>query len=107
MENENMESVETNMEDMIQIPETTLENDSDIVELETLEDDVESFESAQTNNEDMQPSDPPAEEVVYIVECSCADDTPLWQSDISQYNITNGLLLLILVVLCLNILLRK
>ena len=34
--------------------------------------------------------------------CSCADDTPLWQSDIADYGVTDGLLLLILIVLSIQ-----
>ncbi|MDE6016519.1 MAG: hypothetical protein K2H41_12630 [Acetatifactor sp.] len=39
------------------------------------------------------------------VTCTCHDDTPplLWESDIAQYSITDGLLLLILITLALDV----
>lgn len=129
MDNENIESVETKSENVI--TETPAESES--VEEEITEPVVESEETLETENKTNESSElnmadtpetensdettaenqvvtvyeEPIHEVYCTVECNCQDTTPLWESDISQYNITNGLLLLILVALCFNIIMRK
>lgn len=129
MDKENIESVETKTEEVI--TETPAESES--VENETTTSVEESEETLETENETNESSEinkadtpeaetseestaesqditvyeEPIHEVYCTVECNCQDTTPLWESDISQYNITNGLLLLILVALCFNIIMRK
>lgn len=129
MDKENFESVETKMEEVI----TESPAESESVENETtkpveepegtLETQNETNESSETNkadtpeaetseestaeSQDITVYEEPIHEVYCTVECNCQDTTPLWESDISQYNITNGLLLLILVALCFNIIMRK
>lgn len=129
MDNENIESVETKTEDVI----TESPAESESVEEEITEPVEESEETLETENETNESSginkadtletesseestaesqvttvyEEPIHEVYCTVECNCQDTTPLWESDISQYNITNGLLLLILVALCFNIIMRK
>lgn len=129
MENEIIESVETKTEDVI----TESPAESESVEEEITESVEESEETLETENETNESSginkadipeieyseestaesqvttvyEEPIHEVYCTVECNCQDTTPLWESDISQYNITNGLLLLILVALCFNIIMRK
>ena len=39
--------------------------------------------------------------------CNCCSDVLLWDSDISEYNITDGLLFLILVTLVISIVVRR
>ena len=129
MENENIESVETKTEDVItESPaesETVEEEITEPVEESegTLETQNETNESSEINMADTPESETseettvesqvitvyeePIHEVYCTVECNCQDTTPLWESDISQYNITNGLLLMILVALCFNIIMRK
>ena len=36
------------------------------------------------------------------IQCTCVDEIPLWQSNIAEYGVTDGLLLLILVVLTIQ-----
>ncbi len=129
MDNENIESVETKTEEVI----TETPTESEPVENVTTNPVVESGETLETQNEANEFSEinkadtpesetseettaesqvitvyeEPIHEVYCTVECNCQDTTPLWESDISQYNITNGLLLLILVALCFNIIMRK
>lgn len=129
MDNENIESVETKTEDVI--TESPAESESVEEEItepveeseETLEMETETNESSENINIDTPESETseettaesqvitvyeePIHEVYCTVECNCQDTTPLWESDISQYNITNGLLLMILVALCFNIIMRK
>lgn len=129
MDNENIESVETKTEDLI--TESPAESDSVEEEItepvdeseEILETETETNESSENINIDTPESETseettaesqvitvyeePIHEVYCTVECNCQDTTPLWESDISQYNITNGLLLMILVALCFNIIMRK
>lgn len=129
MDNENIESVETKSENVI--TETPAESESVEEEItepveeseETLETDNKTNESSEINMADTPETEnsdettaenqvvtvyeEPIHEVYCTVECNCQDTTPLWDSDISQYNITNGLLLMILVALCFNIIMRK
>lgn len=119
MENDNIESVETNNDnDSVNLDDTSfgILDDAAVrtdntVELNLTEEDILSdeniTESEELESEETLLSDTPVEDMEITVECNCTDNTPLWESDISQYNVTNGLLLLILVALCFNIIMRK
>lgn len=110
-------------------------NDSDSVEKEKHKD-VSSGDSAvdvstgDSSSEDVSTGDVSAGDVsagdsssktpVYVIPiddiseitesltgCNCRSDVLLWDSDISEYNITDGLLFLILVTLVISIVVRR
>lgn len=76
----------------IDIPGTDGENDTEVIE-ETVTDETVIPEDALRNDT--------------VITCTCAEKSLLFQSDILQYNVTDGLLLLILIVLVIGLFIRR